>query len=234
MKERPILFKGQMVRAILDGRKTQTRRVVKPQPSDEFSPSSRLVVGYNPTKVDRHGEEYPGESVYGVADDSEGYICPYGVPGDRLWVRETWGELAHINGQDPSKHGFVHVCGPDERCIIYREEAIRHGFEWDDDTDSRWRPSIHMPRLASRLTLEVVAVRVERLNEITCGDCYAEGFPFPSIEDTAPHHKMARVSQSCDWYRDLWDSINAAKHPWASNPWVWVVEFRRLEAPIAQ
>lgn len=226
MAERPILFSSPMVRAILDGRKSQTRRVVKPQPSDEFSPSSRLVVGYYPTKVDRHGEEYPGNIVYGVADDSEGYVCPYGVPGDRLWVRER--ALYWTGGAG----GTTDVCYQDEA----RLPKLLEDAEWVAAIKRcnaeaaaifgnwRWRPSIHMPRWASRLTLEVVSVRVERLNEISVTDCHAEGIQ--PTWDGGDYELTA--------FEQLWDSINAKRHPWASNPWVWVVEFKRLEAPDAR
>src|SRR5690606_197652 len=87
MKERPIIFSAPMIRAILAGTKTQTRRAVKPQPSSEWCPK---VGTYHPTMIDRYGEEYPGAEVYGASDEREGRVCPYGQPGDRLWVRETW------------------------------------------------------------------------------------------------------------------------------------------------
>lgn len=216
MAERPILFSSPMVRAILDGRKSQTRRVVKPQPSDEFSPSSRLVVGYYPTKVDRHGEEYPGNIVYGVADDSEGYVCPYGVPGDRLWVRERFMHYANVLHADDTRTPH----------IKFRDGSYFDGQRLPNaripsrDDWTRWRPSIHMPRWASRLTLEVVSVRVERLNDISEADARAEGY----CGDGVSRHE----SEARNWFAGLWDSINAKRHPWASNPWVFVVEFKRV------
>ena len=236
MAERPILFSSPMVRTILDGRKSQTRRVVKPQPSDEFSPSSRLVVGYYPTKVDRHGEEYPGNIVYGVADDSEGYVCPYGVPGDRLWVRETWAEGGR-SMQLPCGE-FVWSSHRKARYAA-TDDSIR-----DVDPSCSWRirPSIHMPRWASRLTLEIVSVRVERLNQISEGDAKAEGIErlksgrgwYDPTTSKGAVHLGHYLSTAREAFEILWDSINAKKHPWDSNPWVWVVEFKRLEATDAR
>lgn len=234
MKVRPILFNGRMVRAILEGRKTQTRRVVKPQPSDEFSPSSRLVVGYNPTKVDRHGEEYPGEKVYGVADDSEGYICPYGVPGDRLRLLTTWATEARFDAIKPS--------------LLPDDARIWSLFDGDEKPE--WAGKLRVGRfMPSRLRVvmplaDVVTVRVERLNDISEADAIAEGVqPLPFFreldarESTAFAERVSGVKLPCPTvlaFCELWESINAAKHPWASNPWVFVVEFRRLEAHIAQ
>lgn len=186
MAERPILFSGPMVRAVLSGAKSQTRRVVKPQATS------------GPHDL---------EQTIGTPDSLAAFVrhrCPYGVPGDRLWVRETWGP------------------GP-----FYRA---------DDETISPsdgWRPSIHMPRWASRLTLEVVNVRVERLQDISDEDARAEGCPCyvcgapldgRSENDCHCFHKQADAYD----FRNLWDSINAERAPWASNPWCWVVSFKRV------
>lgn len=151
MTERPILFSGPMVRAILDGRKTQTRRIVKPQPHEECGP---IEVGhYHPTVIDRHGDEQPGAEIFGAysLDGEWGAKCPHGQPGDRLWVREAFA-LADDYEVD-------RVLNPGG--VFYR---ATHSPA--DDT-SRWRPSIHMPRWASRLTLEVTDVRVERVQDIS-------------------------------------------------------------------
>jgi hypothetical protein len=211
MKERPILFNGPMVRAILAGSKTQTRRVVKPQPdcslvSRAFTPSNR-----HPRAIAMRNGRY---SIF----------CPYGAPGDRLWVRETWLAL----GSAPAPDGTMQDCG-----YLYRASV-------DEDTMfGHWKPSIHMPRAASRITLEITGVRVERLQEISEGDIIAEGCPSEFLLGT-------------NWYRPLWESINgkgvrkrlrdgtvqmhnaehAANQPdnsWDANPFVWVVEFRKLE-----
>ena len=198
MKERPILFSGPMVRAILEGRKTQTRRVVKPQPPTAFV-TVRVEDGTQASWCLRN------QSAFDLPESAADWLtlrCPYGVPGDRLWVRETWGSC--------TTNGTV--------CSGYRADvALRPEIEAGVD---RWRPSIHMPRWASRLLLEVKAVRVERLQEISEDDAFAEGI------------------SGGDWlgnpvgtYRELWDSINAKRgHSWESNPWVWVVEFERVAA----
>ncbi len=202
MKERPILFAGQMVRAILEGWKTQTRRVVKYTP----------VCGEPSEWCAAAQAQEPGW-LHIVGDYRR--FCPYGIPGDRLWVRETWAEGGR-SMQLPcgefiwSSHRKARYAATDD--------SIRDG---DPSCSWRVRPSIHMPRWASRLTLEVVSVRVERLNGISRGDAMSEGCPFPN---------MAKGPDPRDWFRELWDSINAAKHPWSSNPWVWVVEFKRIDA----
>ncbi len=166
MKERPIMFTGPMVRAILDGRKTQTRRVIRPQP--------RWV-----------GD--PGIPFRTEDADPKGIIqCPYGKPGDQLWVRETW--------------------APNEGDVL----AGKAFYRADNNTIvERWRPSIHMPRWASRITLEITKVRVERLQDISEEDAKAEGSAYRTE------------------FRDIWRSIYG-DGSWAHNPWVWVIEFRRI------
>lgn len=189
MREKPILFSGPMVRAILEGSKTQTRRVLRVQPSEE---TGSLSIGpYHPTAIDRHGEEQPGPETYGVYSSCGefGLRCPYGQPGDRLWVRETW---AKTYVRQAGAEWFVYATG-------------------DNRTDygGPWKPSIHMPRAASRITLEITGVRVERLGEISESDARAEGV------------------QSVAEFKELWASINGLGS-WEANPWVWVVEFRRI------
>lgn len=194
MKERPILFSAPMVRALLDGAKTQTRRVVKA--------TGRAL---------RHGGGDPtprpasGRLIYrdnGAWDDSPLVTvpiaaCPYGQPGDRLWVRETWG---------PCDGGFC-----------YRADEPSGSTAKPDD--GRWHPSIHMFRVASRITLEISDVRVQRLQDISGSDAVAEG-----VYARLPDNGIAQ----CE-FADLWRSINGADS-WAANPWVWVVSFHRLEA----
>ena len=170
MTERPILFSAPMVRAILDGRKTQTRRVLK------------VPAG-------------------GMSAAGHDYRCPYGLPGDRLWVRE-----AHTLVDGPAWSGLPCTAGPDGRWAYYRE-----GF---DRTLSRWRPSIYMPRWACRLTLRVEAVRCERLHAIDDAGALAEGI-------TVPEGRSPR-----DGFAEGWDSINARRgYGWGRNPRVWVVTF---------
>lgn len=189
MKERPILFSGPMVRAILEGRKTQTRRVGKIQCAEwtglgvEFSKHATKGLEAVATHL-----AYPGRGTarHGIC------ACPYGVPGKRLWVKETF---ATTQGE-----------------AIYREDPI---FDSMDVFDWKWTPSIFMPRWASRITLEVEAVRVERLHQISEADASAEGV----------QHSCDR--SDVDAYRALWNEINGPK-AWDANPWVWVIQFRRL------
>lgn len=183
MKERPILFSGPMVRAILAGRKTMTRRVMKPQPDYELV---RPVVDRKTGEVHAYCDPEP-----------TGLKCPYGVPGDRLWVRECW--------------------GPCEGGVCYRADE---GPKVVPD-DGRWHPSIHMPRWASRITLEVTDVRVERVQDITPAACASEGFDFVVTDGLMPRGQFAK----------LWDALNSKRgFGWEANPWVWVVDFRRTES----
>lgn len=202
IRERPILFSAEMIRAILDGRKTQTRRVIKRQPDGaaRFSgcnkPEPYILVDGNPVYL---------PSVV---------RCPYGVPGDELWVREAW---------CPAKLYYdacdIIYAANDARVERYprsekeREQAVRamdkHG----------WTPSIHMPRWASRLQLAVKSVSVERVQEISLDDEWGEGRPVP-----LDWNETGRGFDT--WFRTLWDKINAKRgYGWDVNPFVWVVKF---------
>lgn len=204
MKERPILFSGPMVRAILDGSKTQTRRVIKPQPDavEIYQWASGPDAGnyydvlrcYNPPA--RFQSCASGWSV-----NCPGPFKIPGQPGDRLWIREC----CHISR--PLHEG-------DTGSVEYRADYADEPAE-----GIRWRPSIHMPRWASRITLEIVSVRVERLQEISRGDAMAEGCPIPN---------MASGPDPRHWYEELWNSINGSGS-WEANPFVWVVEFKRIK-----
>lgn len=202
MKERPILFSGEMVRAILAGRKTQTRRVVRiperpglvAHPEDAFPDPGLGGGGYLHVPYTSATDRYTHRVWY-----------PYGI-GTRLWVRETWCQQACM------VHGDLLPGKAHYRAAGYE---VRHV---DGPEKSPWRPSIHMPRWASRITLEVTAVRVERLQDITEEDARAEGM-----------HGDYLSASARDLYAALWDAINGKRHPWASNPWVWVVSFRRVE-----
>ncbi|MDB5967149.1 MAG: hypothetical protein JWQ72_3649 [Polaromonas sp.] len=212
MNERPILFSAPMVRALLDGTKTQTRRVVKPQPGDDIAGPLHCE-HFQPSVVDRHGNDQPGKEIFGAYDESGewGARCPYGAPGDRLWVRETW---AHSS--------FTGNCGQ----IAAVEERLRHphfchySAEWSH-SQIKWTPGIHMPRWASRITLEVTEVRVERLLDISEADAVAEGIL--ELLNAGIDHDGTPI----DTYRVLWKTINGVGS-WAANPWVWVVGFKVL------
>ncbi len=222
--DRPIIFKDEMVRAILEGRKTQTRRVMKPQPEAglEFTPFAPFGV---------------------VNGKGDRLICRHGKPGDRLWVRETWCPV-----DDTELDG--------ERWVDFRATpryALSHPAGWDNDPDNpealKWRPSIHMPRWASRITLEITDVRVERLQDISEEDAKAEGAQyFPNLPGMSPWGQDNRWSmeqpesvEQClgtaryafaNYFCKLAGDASTGIHdprPWDSNPWVWVIEFRRVE-----
>lgn len=179
IKERPILFSGEMVRAILEGRKTQTRRIVKIKPYDSTDDlGAHLAVNMD--------------------------ACPYGRPGDRLWVRETWGKVAH-----PLR-------------VVFRAN-LADDYQWGKGKPSqggfRWRPSIHMPRWASRINLEVKSIRAEKLNDISESDAIAEGINTDPI--------VGNTHNPIKSYKTLWENINGIGS-WYKNPWVWVVEFKKV------
>lgn len=195
MKERPILFSGQMVRAILDGRKTQTRRVIK-KPEWYGCPTGDCP----------HGAQQQCDEA--MNDPSVLSECPYGVPGDRMWVRET----LYLD----EDRGWQYADTSPLQCPHERLGEMEH---WLNNRRAKQRAcvSIHMPRWASRITLEVVSVRVERLQEISEADAKAEGV---TVYDGGVCYR--------DGYAALWDQINGPGS-WSANPWVWVVEFKRLE-----
>lgn len=205
MRERPILFNGAMVRAILAGQKTQTRRAVSGVRGDNCLSLRK------PTKT-RSG------IVTHVLDAPERGLCPFGQPGDRLWVREAHAIFAtHGQHRADAKRwgpwgGLPTTVSEDGKQIAY----YREGFDRCDP--GRWRPSIHMPRWACRLLLEIDAVRVERLQAISAQDCIAEGITTRFTVDDG--NDDLRIQ-----FRDLWDSTGG---DWDSNPWVWVIEFKQV------
>lgn len=190
MKERPIIFSAPMVRSLLNCTKSQTRRIVKPQPVVHW------VV--------------PGE-----------VACPYGQPGDRLWVRETWqGPLLGTAGDYKAFNAGGQKAIQKPECCVYRATDTLNAVD-DDGRELGWRPSIHMPRWASRINLEITGVRVERLQDISEADAKAEGTT-PSIVGGVLDHIKYRAG-----YQSLWNDINGTGS-WVANPWVWVVEFKRV------
>lgn len=211
MRERPILFSGPMMRAILDKRKTQTRRPVKPQP----------VAVANGTTMPWDGDP---EDLFRLLEKI-GRTCPYGAPGDRLWLRETWAALTPGSYEDSPRPAPGDV-------MRYRASEP----DYDAHTRGhRWRPSIHMPRWASRITLEVTAVRVERLQEISEADARAEGSDCLISDNTTEADRSLLdlpLYENGSPYRNgfalLWESING-DGSWDANPWVWVVDFTRTQ-----
>lgn len=241
MKERPILFQGAMVRALLAGTKTQTRRVVKWR---GLEPGLNLQ--FSGLSVERSGSNFvltsPTRTSH--AYRSVPQPCPYGLHGDRLWVREAWGYFdPDGSGEDYDRdHNDEGKAGP---CTAYRKEMLEEGNALRDYWrrriaykatfaeqkygmgpvgPKRWRPSIHMPRWASRITLEITAVRVERLRAISEADCIAEGA-------AGGHGAIDGYGYSAtpqEHFRDIWLAINGPAS-WQANPWVWVVSFRRVQ-----
>lgn len=231
MKERPIIFCGEMVEAILKGKKTQTRRIVGPQPIAYGKSSyggTRSGWVWRPDTLNRSwndddADPYRCKEIATVAMAGE---CPYGQVGDRLWVRETFAQCGTVM---------------DERIayIAYRADAeltatskfypqIVPSNKSFLKTLRKWRPSIHMPRWASRITLEITNIRVERVQDIKTGgyltksDVQKEGCPF----DNKPE---LLGSDEEEWFIKLWNSINAKRgYSWESNLWVWVIEFKRF------
>jgi len=227
MKERPILFNADMVRAVLDGRKTQTRRIIQ-SPAKNMQARGHEVISHRAA-----GDKWYGDYVYSMRDRSgvwqdftnDQFLakCPFGVVDDRLWVRETWMPDAPRDGSwgDVEFYG----CKGSPLSMIperYRKpEHCIHRASWDGSEMVGWTPSIHMPRWASRITLEITGVRVERLRDLSEEDAKSEGV-IPPAGGVLPGWEH-RIN-----FRDLWMSIYGADN-WEANPWVWVVEFKRVE-----
>lgn len=209
---KPILFNSEMVCAVLDGRKTQTRRVIKPQPND------------NQLFVADYGD---GNKLYADENPPQEVMCPYGRVGDELWVRENTRTICYQRG-DKFAYG--------EHCIEYiaDKQLVKCPEEHHDWWRHNWHirpsttlPSIFMPRWASRITLEITNIRVERVQEISRADAVAEGIS----HEVCDHGHKSVCTAGCRpepeyKFRDLWDSINAKRgYGWEKNPYVWVVEF---------
>lgn len=221
MKARPILFSGPMIRALLEGRKTQTRRIVKPSVKGcTVGAYTGGPNGTEPVNVQEDGDPWTDIQ------------CPYGQPGDLLWARESW--------------TFDDI-GPDMCAVVYKADDTRmwmpHGGK--EPKSMRTHPGMHMFRWASRLTLRIKAVRVERLNAISQKDAEAEGLLIFN-EDDANLYYSGIAANADTWfeypeqwhlddpiaaYRDLTNSINGPDH-WDKNPWVWVVEFEVIQANV--
>jgi hypothetical protein len=216
MKERPIIFSGPSIPAILDGRKTQTRRLMKPQPPT-YQSGLVYLDAYN------GGPQWNfWDKLNRVMNNMPMWTCPYGVPGERLWVKEAW-RLNH--NPDSPKNGQV------EYRADYQDAVCQDLITW--------RSPRFMPKDLARIWIEITEIRVQRVQEISIDDLYAEGCPALSSDEDG--------SELYEWYSDLWDSINGKgriDHPpgvdvlheaphigggaWVSNPWVWAISFRRL------
>lgn len=214
MTERGMIFNAEMVRAILDGRKTQTRRIMAPQPADDIErcifPNPEAI-GWKSSLRHKHGS-------------TTAHFCHYGKPGDRIWVRETFQgplfdyDLMDSYCKDPTPFEKPEFC-------VYKADGVPapEFYDADDELHCCWRPSIHMPRWASRILLEITGVRVERLKSISDGDAIREGC---STADMKSGDCVADV------FARLWASIYGSDS-WNANPWVWVIEFERVEGGAA-
>jgi len=209
MKERPILFSAPMVRALLAGTKTQTRRVVKLPHMNPLGQWRPTTFGGPDGGRTRSGETVPLQGSIWHTRTGDQLGCPYGQPGDRLWVRETWAQ-------------------PEKRSADFLPWV--YAADYQERPCHRWRPSIHMPRAASRITLEITGVRVERLQDISDADAISEGL----YQDIAGRWTTYSATESArehlspvEAYCDLYESINGPGS-WDANPWVWVVEFKKI------
>jgi hypothetical protein len=251
VKERGILFSAPMVRALLDGRKTVTRRIVDPKKlrvrvkhlvtSDfsDFLPVAKAPPGVYPAGMNQHGAVWVHAlgGMLGLKPDEFSWVSPYGEPGDRLWVRETW---APQPGREESIDLPEYEGGGNPDAVCFRADERKPGEDpkWIEGLThgvQKWRPSIFMPRWASRITLEVVSARVERLLAIDEEDAIREGVrPFfetlPSIgrEQCLTTGERATDAEHRAGFALLWDELNGDRANWKSNPWVWRVAFRRV------
>ena len=200
MKERPISFNAEMVRAILDGRKTQTRRIMKVQPDDIYHYTDGVSIAIVNDKAVKIGHAP--------------FKCPYGEAGDRLWVRETF-----VVGHE------IDDCSPvgDEKIWYRATDDLDNWYDLrlDREVNVPWKPPIQMSRWASRITIdEITDIRIEQLQDISRGDCMAEGCPFPNI---------AHETDPVKWYKELWESIYG-RGSWDENPWLWLIEFKQFRS----
>lgn len=235
MKERPILFSAPMVRAILDGTKTQTRRLVKPQPEP-------IPVDV-PKAPGDNGWWWPAKAARSMVQIRDmGAFCPYGKLGDRLWVREAFFAWGRWETRFSAKKGrdewhFVDMSAESGNDYLYAADGVSNTQAFIKRRGGvqpmYWmRPSIHMPRRASRILLQLVSVRVERLNDISEADALAEGIHQETVDmilGTAEAMNQREPRPAREAYRLLWEDINGPGS-WAANPWVWCVEFKRVQA----
>lgn len=225
-KEHPILFSDEMVRAILDGRKTQTRRPVKVAMPESFQPSLDWLYPMEPTR----------QSFGFWLTDTAAAVSPFGGPGDHLWVRECWApydtdkleavRVAYRASYDPTRVGSAQSQGATQQFTVPHHIAMEasHAIGLFEAYGEKWRPNIHMPRWACRLTPEVTDVRVERVQDITEEDAAAEGVRWGTYE---PHECRVCARGA---FMDLWNAIYAKKgFGWDDNPRVWVCDFRQRE-----
>lgn len=208
-KERPIIFRGELVRAILEGRKTMTRRPVK------FPKNHDYIVGHRIVRGKKTPIKWSAEWI------EESLVCPFGAPGDRLYVRETfqpiWKDIDEPGDWETGKGyeiNYVATGGVQEFCDINK----------DEETTNRCMPSIHMPRWASRILLEIVSISVERIQEITYGQAMDEGY---NVKPIKRENGDSGSYTAKEQFRDSWNATYP--NSWDRNDWVWVIEFKRIQ-----
>lgn len=209
VKERPIIFSTDMVKAILDGRKTQTRRIVKQQP---FHIVGDMLSPYR---------WYAADQGAFCGDVEREIKCPYGFPDDILWVREKFMKLDQNNFTSGRKHLYA--------ADIHESKVAQYAKRL-------WRPSIHMPYEAARIFLRITDIRVERLQDISEDDACAEGITGDKHDELWKDYAMGNDPEACRFiepsrsFKSLWNSINLKRASWESNPWVWVITFEKIES----
>jgi len=241
MKEHPIIMSGNHPKLILDGTKSMTRRVLRPQPDlglDKCERYSHIDVGnYHPTLIDKDGEMYPGDEIFGAYTDDGEWVwkCPYGQVGDRLIIKETWATENRYNHLKPSEV-------PQTAKIWYLADG-----QYNPQIMGKVRSARFMCRWMSRLTPPITEVRVEKVQEITFEDCLAEGlfalppdmiaefgkdWQPPQANGKEPVDELADdlESETKHIFSKLWDSLNAKRgYSWEVNPWVWVISFKLIK-----
>ncbi|CUR95145.1 hypothetical protein [Salmonella enterica] len=250
MKERGMIFNREMVRSIIDGRKTQTRRIMAIQTEHSELGLRRVIDSKNGRDNGKYFWSQSGAC--GLKMRSKMFGCPYGEVGDRIWVRETWSDV-NLDGAPAVAYRAddeVYDLMEDESLLDeggsfnYQDPRVcKYQFAaWHSDLisgiEGNWRPSIHMPRWASRITLDITDVRVERLNGISETDAEAEGIDMEALFDSQDcydciaDHNMTGRPTAKGAFKYLWESIYG-EEGWKSNPWVWVIEFKRVEGGAA-
>lgn len=220
VKERPILFSAPMVRSILAGQKTVTRRAVRHQPDVPVTDAiPRRNFPHGPAMIDWYWRPKHGH-LNGVPSAGWDFKCPYGQPGDRLWVREAFGSQIRSYGGGTGRFTVYRATSPDAidfKCASGKEYPVK------------WKPSIHMPRHLNRILLEITDIRVERLQKISEEQAIAEGIDVSICQqflETSPTRHQCKLA-ALHGFSGLWESINGAG-AWDSNPWVWVVKFKQI------
>jgi hypothetical protein len=224
MKERPIIFNADMVRAVLDGRKTQTRRIMKNQPVPHETREGDFYFRCNKTRSMIYVSDFtPGNGPLPDAHEYFSMCCPFGAVGDRLWVREAF----RVMGRATDVARLMYKAS--ERNSFTESTRTVPIDQCNKQSSYNWTPSIHMPRWASRITLEITGVRVERLNSISEADAKAEGLkaskPWSGLDGCIG----SGGTPAAERFESLWQSIYG-EESWQANPWVWVIEFKRVEA----